>query len=229
MQAFIDFMRDFNIFTVLIRIFLAFFIGGFIGAERGKQGRAAGMRTHILVCVGSALASMIGVYGSEILGFTGDPMRIAAQVVSGIGFIGVGTILIKGGTQITGLTTAAGLWAVGTVGLALGVGFYEGALIAFICFIFTVSILHRIENRLYSKPSNDFVYIEISSDGAINEMLSLLRTKYLATELNVTPPRSGKEGNVGIEGIVPIERLHLSMEEVTEIILNEEPVVYVLE
>ncbi len=229
MHTFITFMRDFNIYTVLIRLFLAFLIGGFIGAERGKQGRAAGMRTHILVCIGSALTSMIGIYGWKVLGFNSDPMRIAAQVVSGIGFIGVGTIMIKGGTQITGLTTAAGLWAVGAVGLALGVGFYEGAIIASLLFVFTVSLLQKIENRLYSKPANDFLYIEITSDTAVTDILSLLRTKYLATELNVTPPRSGIEGNVGIEGLVPIEKLKLTMNDVAEIILSEESVVYVLE
>lgn len=229
MHSFIAFMRDFSIYTVLIRLFLAFLIGGVIGAERGKQGRAAGMRTHILVCIGASLTAMIGIYAVEILGFDSDPMRIAAQVVSGIGFIGVGTILIKGGTQITGLTTAAGLWAVGAVGLALGIGFYEGALLAFLFFVLTVSILQKIENRLYSKPSHDFLYIEIDSDAAVTEMLTLLRDKYQASELNITPPRSGKEGNVGIEGIVPIEKLHLSMDEVVEALNQESPVVYVLE
>lgn len=229
MNAFITFMRDFSIYTILIRLFLAFILGGIIGAERGKQGRAAGMRTHILVCIGAALAAMIGIYGFEVLGFNSDPMRIAAQVISGIGFIGVGTILIKGGTQVTGLTTAAGLWAVGTVGLALGIGFYEGALIAFLFFVLTVSILQKIENHLYSKPSHDFLYIEIDSDSAVNDMLTLLRTTYLATELNITPPRSGKEGNVGIEGIVPIERLNVTMDDVVAALNEERPVVYVLE
>ena len=229
MHAFVTFIRELNIYTVLIRLLLSFFIGAFIGAERGKQGRAAGMRTHILVCVASTLASMIGVYGVDILGYSSDPMRIAAQVVSGIGFLGVGTILVKGGTQITGLTTAAGLWAVSAVGLALGIGFYEGALIATVLFIFTVMVLQKIENRLYSKPSQDFIYIEISSDAAVSEMLALLRNSYLATELNVTPPRSGKAGNVGIEGIVPIEKLKITMESFANIIQKEDSVIYVLE
>ncbi len=229
MSDFIDFMRDFSIYTVLIRLFLAFLIGGVIGAERGKQGRAAGMRTHILVCVGAALTTMIGFYTTEILGYTSDPLRVAAQVVSGIGFIGVGTILIKGGTQITGLTTAAGLWAVGTVGVALGAGFYEGALIAFLIFVLTVMFLQKIENRLYSKPSHDFLYIEITSDRAVSRMIAVLRDNYHATELNVTPPRSGKEGNVGIEGIVPIEKLKMTMDEVLDAIDDMEEVVFILE
>ena len=229
MKEVISFLREFSPYTVIIRLFLAFLVGGIIGAERGKQGRAAGMRTHILVSIGAALTAMIGIYGFEVLGFSSDPMRISAQVISGIGFIGVGTILIKGGTQVTGLTTAAGLWAVGALGLALGIGFYEGAIVAFLLFVLTVSILQRIENRLYSKPSHDFLYIEISCDNAVSGMLSLLRTTYQASELNITPPRSGKEGNVGIEGIVPIEKLKLTMDEVVAALKDVECVVFVLE
>ncbi|MBR2987763.1 MAG: MgtC/SapB family protein [Clostridia bacterium] len=229
METVITFLRDFSPYTVIIRLILAFLVGGVIGAERGKQGRAAGMRTHILVSIGAALTAMIGIYCVEILGYDTDPMRIAAQVISGIGFIGVGTILIKSGTQVTGLTTAAGLWAVGALGLALGIGFYEGALIAFLLFVLTVSILQKIENRLYSKPSHDFLYIEIKGDCAVSELLSLLRTTYQASELNVTPPRSGKNGNVGIEGIVPIEKLNLSMDEVVTALNSLECVVYILE
>ncbi|MBQ7364989.1 MAG: MgtC/SapB family protein [Clostridia bacterium] len=229
MDQIIAFLRDFSPYTVIIRLVLAFLVGGIIGAERGKQGRAAGMRTHILVSIGAALTTMIGIYTAEILSFDSDPMRIAAQVISGIGFIGVGTILIKGGTQVTGLTTAAGLWAVGAIGLAIGVGFYEGALTAFVLFILTVSILQKIENHLYSKPSHDFLYIEINSDCAVSELLSLLHTTYQASELNVTPPRSGKNGNVGIEGIVPIEKLKLSMDEVVTALKSLECVVFILE
>ena len=121
-----EYLQEFNAVSIAVRIFLAMVVGGLIGIERGKQGRAAGMRTHILVCLGAALTVMIGVYARETLGVVNsDPLRIAAQVVSGIGFLGVGTILIKGRFQITGLTTAAGVWATATIGLALGIGFYE--------------------------------------------------------------------------------------------------------
>ena len=91
----VEYLRDFNVVTILIRLVLAMFMGGAIGLERGKQGRAAGMRTHIFVCLGATLTTMIG-YFSLMQFETGDPLRIAAQVISGIGFLGVGTILIKG-------------------------------------------------------------------------------------------------------------------------------------
>ena len=127
MKEVIEYLSAFNLVTVLIRTVLAMLAGGIIGLERGKQGRAAGMRTHILVCMGAALTAMIGFYLYDSLAITTDPMRISAQVISGIGFLGVGTIMLKGRFQITGLTTAAGLWATATIGLAFGVGFYAGA------------------------------------------------------------------------------------------------------
>ena len=88
MEQFMDFLRSFNIWTVLIRLVLCLIFGGIIGMERGRQGRAAGMRTHILVSMGAALASMMGFYITEVLEMSGDPMRISAQVISGIGFLG---------------------------------------------------------------------------------------------------------------------------------------------
>ena len=148
MEAVLDYLRDFNLVTVTIRLVLAMVFGAVIGLERGKQGRAAGMRTHILVCLGACLATMIGfyvaVFVSKELGTTGDPLRVAAQVVSGIGFLGVGTILIKGRFQITGLTTAAGLWCAAAIGLSLGAGFYEGAIITFILAVLTVTVVHTL-------------------------------------------------------------------------------------
>ena len=110
----LEYLREFNVASIAIRLILALLIGSVIGLERGKQGRAAGMRTHILVSIGSCLTVMIGIYVSTALGFSSDPMRVSAQVVSGIGFLGVGSILLKGRFQITGLTTAAGLWATAT-------------------------------------------------------------------------------------------------------------------
>ena len=98
----LEYLRELNLVSAAVRIVLAMLVGGLIGIERGKQGRAAGMRTHILVCIGAALTVMIGFYAREVLGIeNSDPLRISAQVISGIGFLGVGTILIKGRFQIT--------------------------------------------------------------------------------------------------------------------------------
>ena len=189
-----------NPVSVILRLVLAMVVGGLIGLERGKQGRAAGMRTHILVCIGAALTVMIGIYARERLGYVNsDPLRISAQVISGIGFLGVGTILVKGRFQITGLTTAACVWATATIGLALGAGFYSGALVAFLAAFFTVTILHKLEYKLGKSQRRYGMYVEISSDKHIREIITYLESSFSAGGIQVTSPRSGISSNVGIE------------------------------
>ena len=195
-----EYLQEFNAVSIAVRIFLAMAVGGLIGIERGKQGRAAGMRTHILVCLGAALTVMIGVYARETLGIVNsDPLRIAAQVISGIGFLGVGTSLIKGRFQITGLTTAAGVWATATIGLALGIGFYEGALLVFGATFLTVTLLHKLEYKLGKHQRRYGMYVEINSDKNIRAAITLLEESYGASGIQVTTARSGIAGNVGIE------------------------------
>lgn len=204
MQAFVDFMHEINVWTVIIRIVLATLMGGIIGIERFKQGRAAGMRTHILVALGATLASMIGLFLYQEMGMANDPTRIAAQVVSGIGFLGMGTILIKGRFQITGLTTAAGLWATAAIGLALGMGFYSGSIATFICAVLTVTLMSRIEYLLTKKYNRFGIYVEIKSDEFVRNTIDMLKSNYNVSAIQVTVPRSGKNGNVGIEANVHI-------------------------
>lgn len=195
-----NYLTQFNLASVIVRLVLAMAVGGLIGIERGKQGRAAGMRTHILVCIGAALTVMIGFYAREVLGITNsDPLRISAQVISGIGFLGVGTILIKGRFQITGLTTAACVWATATIGLALGAGFYAGALVAFAATFLTVTVLHKLEYKLGKSQRRYGMYVEISSDRHIRAAITYLETTFGASGIQVTAPRSGVSGNVGIE------------------------------
>ena len=103
-------LAELSLWTVLLRIALSALCGGMVGLERGRKGRPAGFRTHILVCLGAALAMMTNQYIAESFS-TGDPARLGAQVISGIGFLGAGTIIVTGQRQVKGLTTAAGLWA----------------------------------------------------------------------------------------------------------------------
>ncbi len=202
MEKILDFLHELNVWTVLIRLVLAMIVGGVIGIERGKQGRAAGMRTHILVCLGATLAAMIGVYSVDILEYAGDPLRIAAQVVSGIGFLGVGTILIKGRFQITGLTTAAGLWTTAAIGLALGAGFYAGALVASVLAIATVTVVHFLEYSINKRYSRYGIYVEIKADADVRRTIDFLRENFRVGDIQVTAPRSNVQGNVGIEANV---------------------------
>ena len=184
------------------RILMALIVGGIIGLERGRQGRAAGMRTHILVCLGATLTSMTGVYAYETLGFGNDPLRIAAQVISGIGFLGVGTILIKGRFQITGLTTAAGIWCAATIGIALGIGYYEGALVTFLAAVTAVTIMHRLDYRMTRHHSRFGIYVEIVSAEKVRETVNYMSEKYRITDVQITPPRSGTDKYVCIEANV---------------------------
>ena len=224
-----EFLHDFNIWTVAIRLVLAMVIGGTIGLERNKQGRAAGMRTHILVCLGSTLAAMIGFYAFLELDVGNDPLRIAAQVISGIGFLGVGTILIKGRFQITGLTTAAGLWTAAAVGLSLGVGFYSGALITFLLAVLTVTVVHRLEYTINKKYSRFGMYVEIRSDADVRRTIDFLSQHFVVTDIQVTAPRSGTAGNVGLEANVYNRDFKTSPEEVSATLEAEEQVVFALE
>ena len=126
MEAILEYLRDLNVASISLRIVLSILIGGILGIERGRKNRPAGLRTYILVCLGSALVMMTNQY-VYITFDTGDPVRLGAQVISGIGFLGAGTIVLTGRNKIMGITTAAGLWTAACSGLAIGIGFYEGA------------------------------------------------------------------------------------------------------
>ena len=119
-------LRDLNLLSVCVRLGLAMVFGGTIGFERGIRQRAAGLRTHMLLCVGSASTMLVSQFMYASYG-VGDPARLSAQVISGIGFLGAGTIIITRRNQIKGLTTAATLWATACMGLAVGVS-YAGAI-----------------------------------------------------------------------------------------------------
>ena len=231
-MEFVEFMRSFGLITVAIRLILAVLFGGIIGLERGRQRRAAGLRTHILVCLGAALVTTVGFYSTQVLGnITADPMRVAAQVISGIGFLGVGTILVKGRFQITGLTTAAGLWVTAAIGIALGAGFYEGAIIAFIVTVISIVLLHRIERVINDKHSSFGVYTEISSDKEVRKCIDFLIEHFGARDIQVTAPRSGITGNVGIESSVcpSIKNNSMNVKDVTRALEEIEYVVFAIE
>lgn len=219
-----------NLAVAAFRIFAAVIVGGIIGMERGRQGRAAGMRTHILVCIGATLASMSGMYVYNVLGVSNDPLRLAAQVVSGIGFLGVGTILIKGRFQITGLTTAAGIWCAATIGIALGIGYYEGALMTFLASIIAVTLMHRFEYSVTRRHVRFGMYVEITSAEKIRHTVEYIKSHYRATDLQVTPPRSGTTGSVGIEvNIHPAPKETLTPSMVAKDLEALEDVVFALE
>jgi len=133
---------------VILRLILSIILGGVIGVERGVRGRAAGLRTHILVCAGSCLIMMTSIYLLGLFKTTGiDPSKMAAGVITGIGFLGAGTIIRAGGA-VQGLTTAASIWVVAAVGLAIGCGFYLGAAATAVLMLGCLMFFRRIESKL---------------------------------------------------------------------------------
>ena len=200
-----DFLEDFNSVTVIIRLLCAAVLGGCIGLEREKYKRPAGFRTHILVCIGAAMTSLIAQYIVFNVGVTSDAARIPAQVISGLGFLGVGTILTKGRDHIVGLTTAAGIWAVGAIGIACGFGFYVGAFACTVIVLIATSLLYGLENDKKERRKNVEIYIEIDDAHKVNEFIKKLDKEFSAKNFMVVSSRSGKVDDIGIEAIFPIE------------------------
>ncbi|HOM33861.1 MAG TPA: MgtC/SapB family protein [Clostridia bacterium] len=203
MDNVISYLRELNFVTMIIRIVLAFLCGGLIGMQRERHGRSAGFRTHIIVCIGSALTAMTGIFMSDILGFDTDPMRLSAQVLSGIGFLGVGTILVTGHTHVKGLTTAAGLWTIAAVGLAIGAGFYEAAIICVIVLAIVMAYLGNFGSRRIKMD----VYLEITGSRNINTVIKdIEKAGYTIDNVEVQSAKSGTYGNIGLSIVIGIPR-----------------------
>lgn len=200
-------IEDFNGWTVCLRLALATLIGGVIGLERSKKGRSAGMRTHILVCLGAALTALSGVYLSEH-GSPGDPARLSAQVISGIGFLGAGLILVQNKFKIAGLTTAAGLWNTAIIGLACGFGFYEGAVICFVLAMITSLLLPQIEYWFSKNDKHTMIYMEMHTNASVNRIYDILRNSNFGDihKIDIVSPRSGNSAHIGIEFTLTLQK-----------------------
>lgn len=167
-----------NAFSVTIRLFLGVLLGGIIGMEREKHKRPAGFRTHILVCIGSVMAMLTNQYIFETFGGT-DISRIGAQVLSGIGFLGAGTIIITGKYEVTGLTTAASLWACAAMGLAIGIGFYKGAIICCVFIFLVITLLAKFDSKLMSRERHITVRIDLNENKMLTSFLEIINKSNL--------------------------------------------------
>lgn len=171
-------LREVTYLAVALRMFSAIFLGGMIGLERGLKNRPAGLRTYMLVCTGACLIMLTNQYIFQFFG-TGDPVRMGAQVVSGIGFLGGGTIIITRHSRIKGLTTAAGLWASAAVGLALGIGFYEAAVVGGVSIFVIMTLLQKWDNKMHSMARRIDIYVELDKDMSLGDFLRMVREKDL--------------------------------------------------
>ena len=169
-------LREITYLAIALRILAAVVLGGLMGWERGLKNRAAGLRTYMLVCVGSCLVMLTNQFIYQVYG-TGDPVRMGAQVVSGIGFLGAGTIIVTRRHQIKGLTTAAGLWASAGVGLALGIGFYEAAAIGVAAVLIIMTLMQKMDKKMHRKAKSLDVYFELSNQASLGELLRQIRAQ----------------------------------------------------
>ena len=186
MFALFDSLRDVNNLSVLIRLLMAFLCGSAIGLERSYKNRPAGFRTHMLVCVGAAVAALTGQYLYLVMHLPTDISRLGAQVVSGLGFIGGGTIIVTNKHTVKGLTTAAGLWAAGVIGLAVGSGFYEGGVLATVFVILTETCFSGLSQRARSSPEVKWV-IHYHKKGILDQIMRYCKDNRLAiTNLQIT-------------------------------------------
>ena len=158
-----EYLRELNMVSIIFRIILAVLVGGVLGIERERKNRPAGLRTYILVCLGSAMVMMTNQYAC-LYYEVGDPVRMGAQVVSGIGFLGAGTIMVTGRNKIKGITTAACLWTAACSGLAIGIGFYEGAIISGVVILFIMSGVHSLDIWMRKHSNYLDIYIEYNGE-----------------------------------------------------------------
>ena len=204
MEKLLQTIQEFNGISIALRLLLALVMGGLIGMERGRHGRAAGMRTHILVCVGSCMTALVGIFILEQVNIHENVTRIAAQVISGIGFLGAGTIMIRNQSVITGLTTAAGVWCTATIGIAVGYGFYWGAVIATVIALITATLLTRLET---GKRAILRFYLELADAGKVTATIADIQRQYPSLKHpEISAPKSGLLNAVGLSITLVLDR-----------------------
>ena len=181
-------MITLSFWDMLLRLFAASLCGGLVGIERGRKRRAAGFRTHMLICMGAALTMVLNTYLSLMISngtwvidaavpMQTDVSRLGAQVINGIGFIGAGTIIVTGRQQVKGMTTAAGLWASACMGLAIGAGFYAAALIGCTAIILTVVVFSKLEAFILSRSRNVNLYVEFENTDDLPSVIETLKAQ----------------------------------------------------
>lgn len=189
----LSFLRELTPLSVMLRILIAVLFGGLIGLEREYKRRPAGFRTHILICLGACITTMTSQFLFFGMGYPVDLSRLGAQVVAGIGFIGAGTIIVTRQQRVKGLTTAAGLWSCAILGLTVGAGFFESAVIC-VCLILLAELLFvKLEYWLLRKTREYMLYIEYFGAECLEQILACLQQENIRiNSMEIT--RSGVGG-----------------------------------
>ncbi len=198
-------LRELSFLSIVIRISLAFALGGIVGIERGIKNRPAGLRTYMLVCLGSCIVMILSQYVHLLYG-SGDPSRMGAQVISGIGFLGAGTIIVTKQNQIRGLTTAAGLWSSACMGLAIGIGFYELAAVGGMAILMVLTIMQSIDNLMRKKIRSIEIYAELQDNTTVGDFLHYMKQNEISTgNLQIVKQPNSKTGKNNIAIIVTLK------------------------
>lgn len=180
--GFLDWTINFHdLGIVVFKIALALVCAGVIGIERGRKKRPAGFRTYMVVCLGATLVMMTNEYLCEVYG-TGDVARLGAQVINGIGFLGAGTIITTGHNRVKGLTTAAGLWTSACIGLAIGSGYYEGAILGTLAIVVIMVVLHSFDRRMTNNTRAIILYVEFTKMSIIRSVVGYARENNIKVE-----------------------------------------------
>ncbi len=175
MLSIFDNLRGLSLEAMMIRMLLAVLCGSIIGIEREFKRRPAGFRTHILICMGAALTTLTSEYLLLVQNMNTDPARLGAQVIAGIGFIGAGTIIVTKHQRVKGLTTAAGLWAVAIVGLCIGSGFYEGAIVTTLLILIAEALFARVEFWIMRSAPELNILLEYTDTKCLDDLLQIFR------------------------------------------------------
>lgn len=172
MTGFLEIMKGWTMASIVIRLLAAVIAGGIIGFDRAMKRRGAGMKTHVLVCLGATLVMMTGQFIQINYEGNMDVARLGAQVISGVGFLGVGTIIVTGRNQVRGLTTAAGLWTCACIGLAIGIGFIDGAFLALALVVFSFKILTKVDGWIERYAKSYELYLEFPTNKCVSAFIS---------------------------------------------------------
>lgn len=194
MLHFLDFFREMNLLGITSRLVLAVICGGVIGIEREIKRRPAGFRTHILICMGSAITILTNLYLYEVMHLYTDISRMGAQVIAGVSFVGAGTIIVTRRQRVKGLTTAAGLWTASIIGLTCGAGYAECAIFATLMVMLSEILLVRLEYRLVDRTSDVNIYIEYTQPATIQRLVRILRAlKVPMNDMEVNRASDGED------------------------------------
>ena len=225
MENTFQFIRELNIWSMMLRVVLAMIVGGVIGLERERKGRAAGFRTYTLVALGAAVTVILSQYlnimlnsfmadAYAIVGQRTDVVRLGTQVIGGVGFLAAGTIIVTGKQEVTGLTTAAGLWASACMGLAVGAGFIECVLVSFLLVILSIRVLPAIEMMILNRSRNMLLYVETENILQLSAIINYIKREEIrifSLEINRDKPDQFDGVSAVLDIRLPIHLYHAEL------------------